>query len=178
MHTFWLAAFSCLALISPLARAADEPLDVLIKGGTIYDGSGGAPRVGDVGLKGDRIVAVGDLSKRTAKSTVDAHGLAVAPGFINMLSWSTDSLIEDGRSQSEIREGVTTEIMGEGESMGPVNDWVREHMIRQQIDIKYDIKWNMLAEYLQYLQKRGVSCNVASFIGATTIREYVIGFEE
>src|SRR6266498_4048548 len=108
----------------------------------------------------------------------DATGLAVAPGFINMLSWSTVSLIQDGRSQSEIRQGVTTEIMGEGESMGPVNDHVREHMIRQQIDIKYDIKWNTLAEYLQYLEKRGVSCNVASFVGATTIREYVIGFED
>src|SRR5262249_34560201 len=96
----------------------------------------------------------------------------------NMLSWSTMSLIQDGRSQSEIRQGVTTEIMGEGESMGPVNDRVREHMIRQQIDIKYDIKWNTLAEYLQYLEKHGVSCNVASFIGATTIREHVIGFED
>ncbi|MBX6326538.1 MAG: D-aminoacylase, partial [Chthoniobacterales bacterium] len=109
---------------------------------------------------------------------IDAKGLAVAPGFINMLSWSTVSLIHDGRSQSEIRQGVTTEIMGEGESMGPVNDRVREHMIRQQGDIKYDIKWNTLAEYLRYLEKRGVSCNVASFIGATTLREYVIGFED
>src|SRR5205814_2399221 len=103
--------------------------------------------------------------------------LAVTPGFINMLSWSTESLIQDGRSQSEIRQGVTTEIMGEGESMGPVNDRVREHMLRTQSDIKYDIKWNTLAEYLQYLEKRGVSCNIASFIGATTIRENVIGFE-
>src|SRR5438045_6349988 len=112
------------------------------------------------------------------KSDIDSQRLALAHVFINMLSRSTVSLIQDGRSQSEIRQGVTTEIMGEGESMGPVNDRVREHMIRQQIDIKYDIKWNTLAEYLQYLQKRGVSCNVASFIGATTIREYVIGFED
>jgi len=95
-----------------------------------------------------------------------------------MLSWSTESLIQDGRSQSEIRQGVTTEIMGEGESMGPVNDRVREHMLRAQTDIKYDIKWNTLAEYLQYLEKRGISCNVASFLGATTVREYVIGFED
>src|SRR5262245_16510828 len=95
-----------------------------------------------------------------------------------MLSWSTESLIQDGRSQSEIRQGVTTEIMGEGESMGPVNDRVREHKTREQTDIKYDIPWNTLAEYLQYLEKRGVSCNVASFIGATTIREYVIGYED
>src|SRR5437773_1229859 len=95
-----------------------------------------------------------------------------------MLSWSTESLIQDGRSQSEIRQGVTTESMGEGESMGPVNDRVREHMLREQDDIKYDIKWNTLAEYLQYLERRGISCNVASFLGAATVREYVIGFED
>ena len=110
--------------------------------------------------------------------TIDARGLAVAPGFINMLSWSTESLIADGRSQSEIRQGVTTEIMGEGESMGPVNDRVREKMLREQKDIHYEIKWTTLAEYLRYLEARGVSCNVASFIGATTIRENVIGFED
>jgi N-acyl-D-amino-acid deacylase len=109
---------------------------------------------------------------------VNATGLAVAPGFINMLSWSTESLIEDGRSQSEIRQGVTTEIMGEGESMGPVNDRVREYLLRQQKDVHYDIKWKTLAEYLKYLESRGISCNVASFIGATTIRENVIGFED
>src|ERR687892_604351 len=123
------------------------------------------------------LAALGNFSADQAATVIDAKGLAVAPGFINMLSWSTESLIEDGRSQSEIREGVTTEIMGEGESMGPVNDRVREHKTREQSDIKYDITWNTLAEYLQFLEKRGVSCNVASFIGATTIREYVIGFE-
>ena len=109
---------------------------------------------------------------------IDAKGLAVAPGFINMLSWSNESLIQDGRSQSEIRQGVTTEIMGEGESMGPLNDRVQERMMRQQKDIKFEIKWNTLAEYLRYLETRGISCNVASFIGATTIRENVIGFED
>src|SRR5216110_3406350 len=161
---------------SPSPSAAD--FDVIIKGGTVYDGTGAEPKHVDVAICGDRIVGVGDFKTAKAKTIIDANGLAVAPGFINMLSWSTVSLIHDGRSQSEIRQGVTTEIMGEGESMGPVNDRVREHMIRQQIDIKYDIKWNTLAEYLQYLQERGVSCNVASFIGATTIREYVIGFED
>src|SRR5437868_12461337 len=95
-----------------------------------------------------------------------------------MLSWSNESLIQDGHSQSEIREGVTTEIMGEGESMGPINDRVRDYMIQQQGDIKYDITWNSLSEYLRSLQQRGISCNVASFIGATTIRENVIGFED
>jgi len=152
--------------------------DAIIKDGTVYDGTGAEPKQADVAIRGDRIVGIGDFKAAKAKTMINAKGLAVAPGFINMLSWSTVSLIQDGRSQSEIRQGVTTEIMGEGESMGPVNDRVHEHMIRQQIDIKYDIKWNTLAEYLQYLERRGVSCNVASFIGATTIREYVIGFED
>ncbi len=147
------------------------------EGGTVYDGTGAEPRQVDVAIRGDRIAGVGDFKSARAKNVIDAKGLAVAPGFINMLSWSTQSLIQDGRSQSEIREGVTTEIMGEGESMGPVNDRVRQHMLQTQADIKYDIKWNTLAEYLQYLEKRGVSCNVASFLGATTVREYVIGFQ-
>src|SRR5213593_4764871 len=161
---------------SPSPARAD--FDVIIRGGTAYDGAGSEPRQADVAIRGDRIAGVGDFKSAKAKTVVDAKGLAVAPGFINMLSWSTESLIQDGRSQSEIRQGVTTEIMGEGESMGPVNDRVREHMLRAQTDIKYDIKWNTLAEYLQYLEKRGISCNVASFLGATTVREYVIGFED
>jgi len=155
-----------------------EEFDVIIKGGTVYDGSGSEGQHLDLAIKGDRIAGVGDFKSAKAKATVDATGLAVAPGFINMLSWSNESLIQDGRSQSEIRQGVTTEIMGEGESMGPVNDRVREHMLREQKDIKYEIKWNTLAEYLQYLEMRGVSCNVASFLGATTVRENVIGFED
>jgi len=155
-----------------------EEFDVIIKGGMVYDGSGSEGQHLDLAIKGDRIAGVGDFKSAKAKATVDATGLAVAPGFINMLSWSNESLIQDGRSQSEIRQGVTTEIMGEGESMGPVNDRVREHMLREQKDIKYEIKWNTLAEYLQYLEKRGVSCNVASFLGATTVRENVIGFED
>ena len=152
---------------------------MIIRNGTVYDGTGAKPRQADVAIRGDRIAGIGpSVAGAKANTVIDAKGLAVAPGFINMLSWSTESLIQDGRSQSEIRQGVTTEIMGEGESMGPVNDRVREHQIRQQTDIKYDITWNTLAEYLQYLEKRGVSCNVASFVGATTIREYVIGFED
>src|SRR5438874_4979140 len=151
---------------------------VIIKGGNVYDGTGAESKHVDVAIRGDRVAGVGDFKSAKARTVIDANGLAVAPGFINMLSWSTESLNQDGRSQSELRQGVTTEIMGEGESMGPVNDRVREHMLRAQADIKYDIKWNTLAEYLQYLEKRGISCNVASFIGATTIREYVIGFED
>ena len=170
-------------LIGLLPVFGQEPpnFDVIIKGGTVYDGTGGEPsrsRGIDLAIRGDRIAGVGDFKNAKAKTIIDAKGLAVAPGFINMLSWSTESLIQDGRSQSEIRQGVTTEIMGEGESMGPVNDRVREHMLREQSDIKYDIKWNTLAEYLRYLETRGISCNVASFIGATTIRENVIGFED
>src|SRR6266446_5961483 len=169
---------SCILAQNQLPSQSPPDVDVIIKGGMVYDGTGGEPQHVDVAIRGDRIVGIGDFAAAHANTIVDANGLAVAPGFINMLSWSTESLIEDGRSQSEIRQGVTTEIMGEGESMGPVNDRVREHMLREQKDIKYDVKWNTLPEYLQYLDKRGISCNVASFIGATTIREYVIGFED
>ncbi|CAN5574094.1 amidohydrolase family protein [soil metagenome] len=157
---------------------AAEEFDVVIKNGTVYDGSGGEGRKADVALRGDRIAGVGDFKEAKARLTIDAGGMAVAPGFINMLSWATESLIADGRSQSEIRQGVTTEIMGEGVSMGPVNDRMREKMRREQKDIRYDIPWTTLADYLGFLEKRGVSCNVASFIGATTIREYVLGFED
>jgi len=157
---------------------ADAPFDIIIKGGTVYDGTGGEGNVADVAIRGDRIAGVGDFARASAKKTIDARGLAVAPGFINMLSWSNESLIQDGRSQSEIRQGVTTEIMGEGESMGPLNDRMKTRLIREQTDIKFEIKWNTLAEYLHYLERRGISCNVASFLGATTVREYVIGLED
>jgi len=169
---------SCIFAQNQLPSQSPADYDVIITGGLVYDGTGGEPQHVDVAIRGDRIVGIGDFAAAHANTIVDANGLAVAPGFINMLSWSTESLIEDGRSQSEIRQGVTTEIMGEGESMGPVNDRIREHMLREQKDIHYEIKWNTLAEYLRYLEARGVSCNVASFIGATTIREYVIGFED
>src|SRR5438132_6106297 len=129
---------------SPSLSAAD--FDVIIKGGTVYDGTGAEPKHVDVAIRGDRIVGVGDFKTAKAKTIIDANGLAVAPGFINMLSWSTESLIQDGRSQSEILQGVTTEIMGEGESMGPVNDRVREHMLREQSDSRYGITWNPLAD--------------------------------
>src|SRR4051812_34646167 len=169
---------SCVLVISASGAEPAEKFDVLIKGGTVYDGTGEKPRPIDVAIKGDRIVKLGNFSADQAKTVIDAKGLAVAPGFINMLSWSTESLIEDGRSQSEIREGVTTEIMGEGNSMGPLNDRMKEQNRREQADIKYEIKWNTLSEYLRYLEQRGISCNVASFIGATTIRDYVIGLED
>ena len=165
-----------LAATSVSVIAAD--FDVIIKNGAVYNGTGSEAQRVDLAIRGDRIAGVGDYKNAKAKTVIDARGLAVAPGFINMLSWSTESLIQDGRSQSEIRQGVTTEIMGEGESMGPMNDRVREFMLKQQADIKYDITWKTLTEYLQFLEKRGISCNVASFIGATTIRQNVIGFDD
>ena len=165
-----------LAATSVSIIAAD--FDVIIKNSAVYNGTSSEAQHVDLAIRGDRIAGVGDYKNATAKTVIDARGLAVAPGFINMLSWSTESLIQDGRSQSEIRQGVTTEIMGEGESMGPLNDRVREFMLKQQADIKYDITWKTLAEYLQFLEKRGISCNVASFIGATTIRQNVIGFDD
>ena len=165
---------ACL-VCSVTTAAAQQRFDHLIRGGTVYDGTGAKPRRADVGIRGDRIAAVGKLGSATAENTIDAKGMAVAPGFINMLSWSTESFLEDGRSQSEIRQGVTTEIMGEGWSMGPLNDAIKKRMIADQADIKYDITWNTLAEYLRHLEHRGVSANVASFLGATTVREYVIG---
>jgi N-acyl-D-amino-acid deacylase len=182
---FIISAIAAMSMLAPSLSAERSSLsqnsadfDVIIKGGTVYDGTGAEPKHADVAIRADRIAGIGDFAAAHARTVIDADGLAVAPGFINMLSWSNQSLIQDGRSQSEIRQGVTTEIMGEGESMGPVNDRVREHMLREQGDIKYEIKWNTLAEYLRYLETRGISCNVASFIGATTIRENVIGFED
>ncbi len=162
-----------LTAIGQAIRTGD--FDVLIKGGMVYDGSGRAPRRVDVAIKGDRIVAIGNLKSARALNVVDARGLAVAPGFINMLSWSTESLIADGRSQGEIRQGVTTQIMGEGWSMGPLNARLKKQVVAEQDDIKFDIEWTTLAEYLRYLEKRGVSQNVASFVGATTVRQFVLG---
>ena len=165
------------AAIEPEALRAPGALDVLIKDGTVYDGSGGPGRRADVGIRGDRIVAVGRI-EGGARTVVDARGLAVAPGFVNMLSWAPVTLLEDGRSQSDIRQGVTTEIFGEGTSMGPINDVMRRRMIASQIDIKYEVPWTTLAEYLRHLERRGVSPNVASFIGAATIRSHVLGLDD
>jgi len=149
--------------------------DTIIRNGMIYDGNGGEPYKADVAINADTIAFIGDLSNESAKNEIDAKGMAIAPGFINMLSWSNSSLIEDGRSQGEIRQGVTLEVMGEGESMGPLNAKMKEQLKKGQHDIKYNVEWNTLGEYLTWLEKKGISCNVASFVGATTVREYVIG---
>ncbi len=160
--------------------AADEPrvCDVLIRGGTVYDGTGRPPRRADVAIAGDTIVAVGKLDHIRAQRQIDARGLAVAPGFINMLSWGTASLLCDGRSQSDLRQGVTLEIFGEGWSMGPLNARMKRDLKESQGDLKYEIAWTTLSEYLDHLVRRGVSTNVASFVGATTVRIHVLGYED
>ena len=152
--------------------------DVIIRGGNVYDGSGAAPVRADVGLRGDQIVTIGDLSQAKAASEVDASGLAVAPGFINMLSWANESLLHDPKSQSDIRQGVTLEIMGEGESMGPLNPSMKKMAAELQADIKYPISWTTLGEYLAFLEKKGTSTNVASFVGATTVRIHELGYAD
>lgn len=166
----WLAMLEVVVGLN-----AAESCDLLLRNGLIYDGSGNAPVIGDVAITGDKISDVGRLASLTRKIEVDVHGLAFAPGFINVLSWANESLIHDGRSQSDIRQGVTLEIMGEGESMGPLNARMKREMVEAQGDIKYDVAWTTLDEYLESLVKRGVSCNVASFVGATTVRIYELG---
>jgi N-acyl-D-amino-acid deacylase len=157
--------------------SSPEKYDVLIRNGLIIDGSGSPSFTGDVGINADTISRIGDLKNAIGKIEIEAKGLAVAPGFINMLSWANESLIEDGRSQSDIRQGVTLEVLGEGESMGPLNNKMKEEMKEAEGDIKYDIRWTTLGEYLEYLEKKGISPNIASFVGAATLRIYTIGYE-
>jgi N-acyl-D-amino-acid deacylase len=166
-----------LALLLAPASASHQapPYSVIIAGGTVYDGTGAPGRRADVGIRDDRIVEVGDLGTAGATLKIDATGLAVAPGFINMLSWSTESLLVDGRSQGEIRQGVTTQIFGEGDSMGPLTEEMRARRLETQGDLKFDIPWTSLGDYLRHLEKTGVAQNVASFLGATTVREHVLG---
>ena len=157
---------------------APESFDVLIKNGQIIDGSGNPSYIGDVGINADTIAALGTLKNATGKLEIDATGLVVAPGFINMLSWATESLIEDGKSQSDIRQGVTLEVFGEGWSMGPLSDKMKKEQLKNQGNIKFDIEWTSLGEYLDFMVKKGVSPNIASFIGATTVRINHIGYED
>ncbi len=155
----------------------DKEYDIIIKNGTIYDGSGSVPYKGDLAINSDTIAALGNLKGAHGKSVIDAANMAVAPGFINMLSWADKSLIEDGHSQSDIRQGVTLEVMGEGWSDGPLNEAMKKEIIEKQGAIRFDIKWNTLGEYLNFLENKGVSCNFASFVGATTLRIYALGYE-
>jgi N-acyl-D-amino-acid deacylase len=180
-----------MALMVTTACAEAASYDVLITGGTVYDGSGSTPFVGDVAIDGDRVVAVGDLSGASAATVVDASGLAVSPGFVNMLSWATEPLIVDGRSQGDIRQGVTLEVFGEGTSMGPMNDAMKEEWLETFVDVvgseeraaellggRLEVPWTTLGEYLEFLESKGISTNVASFLGATTVRIHELGYED
>jgi len=179
--SIFLAALALLGACSQSPATAPVPAtmhDLIISNGIVYDGSGSPGRVADIAIDGDKITAIGDFSSQRARQEIDAKGLAVTPGFINMLSWATESLIEDGRAMSDIKQGVTLEVFGEGSSMGPLNDAMKKEAVEQMGDIKYDIAWTTLGEYLDYLVKRGVSTNVASFIGATTVRVHEIGYAD
>ena len=160
-----------------LTACGGPTYDVVIRHGTVYDGRGGPGVAADVAIQGDSIAAIGDLSHARGRSEVDAKGLAVTPGFINMLSWANEALLVDGRSQSDIRQGVTLEIFGEGESMGPLTDTMKAEARTGQGDIKFDITWTTLGQYLDALAAHGVSTNVASFVGAATVRQYVLGHD-
>lgn len=157
--------------------------DLLLKNGTIYDGSGGEPYIGDVAISGDRIVALGKAGEveGTAQRVINADGLAVAPGFVNMMCWAVESLIHDGRSMSDIYQGVTLEVMGEGTSFGPLNDQMKANWSRGILgneDLRYEIEWTTLGEYLEFLERRGVSPNVSSFVGSSTLRVHAMGYED
>ena len=169
-----------ILLISFLIIGCSQPAkyDVIIRNGDIYDGSGNSFYTGDIGIIADTIAATGNLKNARGEIEIDASGLAVAPGFINMLSWANESLILDGRSQGDIRQGVTLEVLGEGDSMGPLNDQMKENMKNSQGDMKYDISWTTLGEYLDFLVRKGVSTNVASFIGTATVRICTVGYED
>ena len=164
---------------TPVADAPLHRYDLLIRNGTVYDGSGAAPRRVDVAVNGDRIAALLPAgSGASAAQVLDAQGRAVSPGFINVLSWAVDSLIEDGRGMGDTKQGVTLEIFGEGWSMGPLNERMKADALKRQGDIRYDIEWTTLGGYLEYLEKRGVTPNVASFVGATTVRIHELGEDD
>ena len=171
-----LCALAALATGCATAPGQPEPgYDLVIRGGTIYDGSGGAPYVGDVAITGDRIAYVGASAPAPSERYVDAGGLAVSPGFINMLSWATESLLVDPLAQSDVRQGVTLEVMGEGWSMGPLNDRMKQLALQRQGDIRYPIQWTTLGDYLGHLESKGTAVNIASFVGATTVRQHELG---
>jgi N-acyl-D-amino-acid deacylase len=169
-----LAACAAAVAAPQTSKSDNTPYDVLISGGTVYDGAGGKGFVGDVAIRGDRIVYVGPKAPGTAREHVDAHGKAVAPGFINMLAHPEESLLVDGRALSDLRQGVTLEVIGE-DSMGPLNAEMKRLMVQRQGDVKFPVDWTTLGQYLDTLEKRGISPNVASFVGAGTVRVNVLG---
>jgi len=170
---------SSLLILILFFSCQKQKFDVIVRGGTVYDGSGKAGVVTDVGINADTIAFIGDLSKAEGLKEIDANGLSVAPGFINMLSWAVESLIIDGKSQGDIRQGVTLEVFGEGSSMGPLNEAMKQEVkddMKRDPDFAYDLDWTTLGEYLESLERRGVSTNVASFIGATSVRVHELGY--
>ncbi len=170
--------YVCLLFLLPLLNCqSPSAYDIVLQNTTIYDGSGEEPYLGDIGINADTIAAIGKPNSLKGKKIVALDGLATAPGFINMLSWANVALLEDGRSQSDIRQGVTLEVMGEGSSMGPLTEEMKAAMKEGQVDINFDIPWTTLGEYLKHLEQKGVSPNIASFVGNGTLRQHVIGFE-
>jgi len=167
-----------ILLLSAACAPATPGYDVIIRNGTIYDGSGAPGYVGDVAIRGDRIAMLGQIDATPDTPEVDATDLAVAPGFVNMLSWATESLIEDGRSLGDIRQGVTLEVFGEGRSGGPLSAEMKAQERQDQGDIQFDIAWTTLGEYLDHLVSRGIAPNVASFVGATTVRVHELGYAD
>ena len=177
MHRSQLLPIALALLLAACqTRTAAPEYDIIIRHGTVYDGSGQQPVKADIGVRGQRIATIGDLGKARAAQEVDANGMAVAPGFVNMLSWAPDSLYIDGHSQSDIRQGVTLEVFGEGESLGPLTDEIRKADLAAQGDLKHPIDWTTLGEGLDTLVRKGVSPNIASFVGAATIREHELGY--
>ena len=177
MKRLFGAAGAALALVAGACAApvAVPGYDVVVRGGTVYDGSGGAPFVGDVAIAGDRIAYVGPKVEGRGRTEIDARGKAVSPGFINMLSWATETLLVHPDAESDLRQGVTLEVFGEGRSMGPWNPEMKALAVQRQGDIKFDVAWTTLGEYLEHLERRGVAPNVASFVGATTVRVHELG---
>jgi N-acyl-D-amino-acid deacylase len=171
-------SFSIL-LLSLFFQSCSSELeyDVIIRNAVIFDGTGNTPFKGDIGINKDTIAFIGDLKMNKGKKEFDAKGLAISPGFVNMLSWATVSLLADGRAMSDIKQGVTLEVMGEGNSMGPLNEAMRKEELDGQGDIKYEVYWRTLGEYLTGLEKKGVSPNIASFVGATSLRIHELGYE-
>jgi N-acyl-D-amino-acid deacylase len=170
LAAFLLSLSSCAA-----ARETPPAYDTVIRGGTIYDGSGAAPYRADVAIKGDRIAAIAPHVAGRGRNEVNAAGLAVAPGFINMLSWAAEPLIRDGRAQSDVRQGVTLEVMGEGWSMGPFSPTQKAEAEAEQTVTRYKVAWTTLGEFHDWLEKKGVSVNIASMVGASTVRVHELG---
>lgn len=171
--------FTAALFLSCLLFSCTQRYDVIIRNGTIYDGTGAAGQLADVGINADTIAFIGDLSRAEGGLEIDATEKAVTPGFINMLSWAVESLIIDGNGESDIRQGVTLEVFGEGMTLGPLNEQMKTDMkqsMKRNPDFAYDISWTTLGEYMTTLERKGISPNVASFVGATTVRIHELGY--